>query len=143
MNDRYHIFDHTADAGIEITGKTIADIFLNAAAGMYHIMGIYDTYSGTVITRLKLIDPTLEDLLVSFLSELNFFITVRKKILCTAMNLSIEQIGTNLVLNAHAGTYDLSISDLSALREIKSVTYHQLLIVREQDEYLARVIFDI
>ncbi len=143
MNDRYHIFDHTTDAGIEISGKTITGLFITAAAGMYQIIGISDAYSGTSMTRMKLIEPTREDLLVSFLNELNFLLTVRQKILCPIMNLSIEHIGNDLLLNVSAGTYNLSQSDLSGLREIKSVTYHQLRIVREQDEYHARVIFDI
>ena len=54
MKEKICILDHTADAGVEIFGKTLEDIFYNAAAAMYHILGCEEVHSADLTKTIKL-----------------------------------------------------------------------------------------
>src|SRR5271157_2513775 len=73
----YKFFDHTADIGVEISGRTKKDLFANAASALFDILiESYGDKSKTVKgtqKRHKIVTvegSDVEDLLINFLREI-------------------------------------------------------------------------
>jgi len=135
--------DHTADAGVEIIADTLEELFLAAANGMYRIMNCpgMGTASGSKTLRLK--EEQLDILLVSFLSELNYYISAHYLMLDPIEQLRIKQENGVYILHCKACQKTVPQKLLEDLVEIKAVTYHQLEIKRQNDGYHTKIIFDL
>jgi len=62
--------DHTADAGFRVCGDSMADVFEQAARGLFSVMVDVEHVRETTSYRTDLIAPSLEELLVAWLSDL-------------------------------------------------------------------------
>lgn len=142
MSRSYKFIDHTADIAAEIKGDSLeelfsagADAWLNAIAGEINI-------EPDDVIEIELSASSKEELLITFLNELNFLLLTKKWIcisihsikLCTEsdeFDLSVELSGTKLT------------NEIQLKQEIKSVTYHQVEIVESNGEYSTLVVFDI
>ena len=140
---KYREIEHTADVGIMASGKSLPEVFANAAFAMRHILFGCIDISGNRNRRLKLIETNLPELMVRWLSELNFQLTVKDFLISTIEKLRIERESGQYHLfaklrgdNSHAYLVHLN-------NEIKAVTYQQLKIEESQGEFFTQVIFDI
>ncbi len=135
----YRLIEHTADLGIEITAGSLNELFEEAARAMFNeIVEDLSKVEHRVEKVLSLEESTLEDLLVSWLSELLYIFDV-EEVVFSKFEVSIE--GTALKGRAYGEYIDRSRHVLRT--EIKSVTYHMLSIERTDGSYKATVIFDI
>jgi len=137
---RFEIFEHTADIGVIAYGKTLKQAFANTAYGMFSIL-IADLNQVEIsrTVEIEVSGNDLEEVLVAFLSELLYNHTVGNLIL---KRFSIKKIeNTSLRAKAYGEMYDPSRHEL--LREIKTVTYHQLKIEEKEGYFRIQVIFDI
>ena len=140
---KYCEIEHTADVGIRASGKKLPEVFANAAFAMRYILFGDIEIAGNQSRRLKLVESHLNDLMVGWLSELNFLLTVKKFIIANIEKLDIETKKQQYHLSAQL-LGESSQAYLSHLNnEIKAVTYHQLKIEESQGEYITKVIFDI
>ncbi|WP_456408847.1 archease [Caldithrix abyssi] len=141
--------EHTADLGLEVFGKTISELFINAHAGFYSLcFGELELVSQLLPSSarrdsLRLSEPSLEDLLVAFLSELNFNVQVRKTVFFPLKSLTVEQQNGAYTLQMEAPRQMLPLELQEQLTEIKAVTYHGLQIIQKNGQYAATIIFDI
>ncbi|MEW6096001.1 MAG: archease [bacterium] len=137
---RFEIFEHTADIGIIAYGKTLKQAFANTAYGMFSILIANLNQVETPKTvQIEVSGNDLEEILVAFLSELLYNHTVGNLIL---KKFSVKEIGaTSLKAKASGEMYDPNRHEL--LREIKTVTYHQLKIEEKEGYFRIQVIFDI
>lgn len=135
--------DHTADAGFEIFSPHLEELFTSAAEAMYRVMECPE--QGTTIGEkiLTLEESSLEDLMVSFLNELNYYISVRFLFLYPVLELRINRPKKEYELKVKTGIRKLTQQNLDNLVEIKSVTYHNLDIKHEPDGYHTKLIFDL
>jgi SHS2 domain-containing protein len=69
---RFELIDISGDAGIRAFGKSIEDLFLNAAAGMYSLIAEPRSISPQKNIETESAGDSLEGLLVSWLNELIF-----------------------------------------------------------------------
>ena len=135
----FRILDHTADIGLEARGADLAELFANAARGMFSIVVSLETVQPTEQFPLELTADTLEDLLVNWLSELLYLFSARQILFC---RFEITEIDSrHLLAKAFGEHLDQSRHDLQA--EIKAVTYHELKVQKLADACLARVLFDV
>ena len=142
-NTKIKEFDHTADTGILASGETLPALFANLAFGM---LSLITTDPGQQENHNKFIELTassLTDLVVAWLSEINYILQVDhflvtgievKSFRSTPDTVSISAV----LLGCNSRHYE---NDFKT--EIKAVTYHQLECEQKEDEYVARVIFDI
>lgn len=134
--------EHTADRGIEVSGNSIADLFKNALFGMYSLALFLPEPLPEGQVKVELKEMTLEDLLVSFLSEFNFRLYYKHEYCCEINKLDIRKIKNYYCLEL-TGTYTtLNEAALSGMEEIKSVTYHQMQISNKNGTYRTKIIFD-
>ncbi len=124
---------HTADIAIEVSANTLADLFINAANGLYHILGIQKGTGNRKKLHLKMEEMDIESLLVSFLNELLFYVETKKA--AVSCEIEIEECRLH-------GIFEME-EIVSWRREIKAVTYNELKIRKVDQGYETKIVFDI
>ena len=132
---------NTADIGLRIYGKDLKELFTNAAEGLFDIIVERDKikFTGTRPIRIKLESSNLEELLVSWLSELLFLFSVDSYFF---ERYQIEEIN-KASINALAFGQKLKISPEFFKVEVKAVTFHNLSVKKTGSNWQAEVIFDV
>jgi len=138
MVPRYQVLSHTADTGVITYGATLAEVFENAAFAMFDLMFGIGELAAEERIRIEVEAPTLEDLLVDWLSTLLFEAETRELALCL---FEIEDLEESR-LSAWVGGLASAARELTG-PPVKAVTYHGLLIGETPGGYEARVIFDV
>jgi Uncharacterized conserved protein len=138
----YKTFDHTADIGIEITGKTRKELFSNTVAAMFDVM--VDWQSGDAIKPLeektvKITGNDLEDTLINFLREALYLFNGQGWLIrnCEFLELTNKSI----VAQLQGEPYNSQKHQLKT--EIKAVTYHGLIINKSNKGWQAKVVLDV
>ena len=133
---RYEEIEHTADVGIRGYGKTLDELFANAAEGMFSLVADLKAVRprGEVVVRLEADD--LPTLLLRWLSEL-LYIHETQRVVFSEFDVKVS--GTNLEGRARGEAIDKARHELRLA--IKAVTRHRLTVDPERG--VAEVIFDI
>jgi SHS2 domain-containing protein len=136
---RYEQFSHTADIGVRVFGRTLKELFENAAFAMFDITADLDGLKGDIVQEIELTAPNNEELLISWLDELlyNFY---TKGIIFYQFN--VEKLSEDFI---KARAFGRAISDnRNRLKtEIKAATYYNLKIIKRDDYYEVDIIFDV
>lgn len=136
---RYELIDHTADIGLRAYGKDIKELFTNAAIGCFAILADLKNVRANERLAIKLEAPNLEELFLSWLSELLYQHNAKKIIF---KEFAIDTLTENLLTAVVRGErLDLKRHQLKT--EIKAVTYHQLKVQKVKEHWQAEVIFDV
>ena len=146
---KYRLYDHTADIGCEIFGKTRHELFANAVAALFDLMLVRKDTSGaypavSVSAKAGTKDITvkgsdLDDLFINFLREILYLFNGKKWIIMNCFPL--EMTRKHIVARLFGEPYNLKKHLINM--EIKAVTYHGLSIKRTKTGWVARVIFDV
>jgi SHS2 domain-containing protein len=135
---RFEFVDHTADVGVKVWGTTLRELFANAAYAMFSIITDMEKIQETSIQPVEVESQNYEELLVEWLRELLYLCSVKEKLF---RRFEIEELEeTRLKALCHGEPLDLERHQLQT--EIKTVTYHQLYIVKRGEGWEAQLIFD-
>ena len=138
--DGYEYIDHTADLGMRAYGKTLKELFINAAQGMLEAMAETETIHEVQQIQINVAAESLEDLMVAWLDELIFRYEVEEVLFRCV---KIQQINEK-ELSAIAYGESPDLTKHVVYTEIKSVTYHQLVVEQKSNgDWFAQVIFDL
>jgi len=135
----YKTFDHTADLGLLVTGKTEAELYANAAYAVFDIIADLGRVEALESRRIHADGDSPEDLLVNFLREILYLYNGERWLL---KEIRVTQVKDN-VLVAEARGEPLDGRKHEVCKEIKAVTYHQADVRQTADGWEARVIFDV
>jgi len=136
---RYKLFDHTADLGVEIYGKTVTDLFAHAAFTVFDIITDLKHVTSTVERKIVVDGEGWEDLLVNYLREILYMFDGEGLLL---KEYSIQKIDSRHLEGMVKGErFDPSKHRINT--EIKAVTYHQVTVRETPDGWMGRVIFDV
>lgn len=133
---RYEQIAHTADVGIAAYGKSMDDLFANAAAGMFSLITDLRRVRKVGEYRVKIKADTPEDLMVAWLSEL-LYLHETQKLLFKRFDIKVK--GNALHAKIDGEVMDRSRHHLHMV--VKAVTYHMIEVNPKKG--IARVIFDI
>lgn len=126
--------EHTADWELEVWAPSLIGLLMQAALGMYQLVGaqISSGPRQDYQLRLKFTEP--ETLLVDFLNEL-LYIAETEGMIFDHFDLGIEsdQLHARLI-----GAQVISMG-----KEIKAATYHNLNIIETNHGLLANIVFDV
>lgn len=142
-NSGFTEIEHTADLGIEVTGDSLNNLFYNAAQGFYAVSAGALNLNAKDPLKISVKAESTEDLLVSFLNELNYYLQVKNKLYGEIIDIIIEERNGRFFLFCSGRVMRLNSAQKEELTEIKSVTYHQLKIERKEDGYYTKIFFDI
>ncbi len=136
---KYTIVDHTADIGIDVFGDTLQDLFSNAGFALFDIITDLSTVECKVKHSLNIIGIDKEQLLVNWLSELLFLHDVKNLLF---KNFDISQL-SDYQLNADVSGEVFDEKRHIIKTEVKAVTHHNLSIIQKDQQWKARIIFDL
>ncbi len=120
LANNFEEIEHTADWAYRVRGKNLAELFIQAALGLYALVGM-QLGSGSKTTRsiqLKAMDR--ESLLVAWLNELLYF--------HESEGLGFEELEIQHLDQTSIQAKVTGASTQQWLKEIKAVTYHNLAI---------------
>lgn len=140
MKYDYEIFDHTADVGIIVHGKTVEELFEKAAYGMFDIILNAEKIQPAGKYRVSLSSPTLQDLMVDWLSELLYVFSTELFVM-GKFEVKIKKSEEGYRLDAICWGEPYRKKKHGIKTEIKAVTYHELEVNPEKG--YAKVLFDI
>ena len=146
---KYKLFNHTADIGCEIFGKTRKELFANGVTALFDLILDRKSQQGTFLaaavwTTLEEKSITingngLEDLLINFLREVLYLFNGKKWVAIDCRPLEITR--KRIVAQLHGEPYNLKKHPVTMV--IKAVTYHGLSVKKTAHGWKARVIFDV
>jgi SHS2 domain-containing protein len=138
---KWKLLDHPADIRVEVCGKSLEELFLNAADGLSKLLTGSIKVSGSRIEKILVLESdSFDNLLVDWLREILFLFNSERFILRKA-SLKISE-GISLESKLFGSILDPSL-ELEDGLEIKGVTYHSLLLEEDSGGFTAQVIFDI
>ena len=142
MSKSYKFIEHTADIAVEIIGSSLDELFIaGAEAWLVSIAGKIKIEDDDSL-ELELSAGSKEELLVTFLNELNYILITKKWLCSSIQSIKIFDDADGCELSAELKGVKLK-DDLQLKQEIKSVTYHQLEIVEKDGNLSTLIVFDI
>ena len=146
---KYKKFNHTADIGCEIFGKTRKELFANGVAALFDLILDQKPDLGKLSAvavrealeekRIIIAGNDLEDLFINFLREALFLFNGTNWVI-TSCHL-VEITRQRIVAQLSGESYNPKQHAVKT--EIKAVTYHGLSIKNTKAGWKARVIFDV
>ncbi|MBR9975232.1 MAG: archease [Bacteroidetes bacterium] len=139
MQPEFEELDHTADLAMRVRGATLDLLFRHAAGGMMQLMtgplpGISAQTERTVDIGAEALDALLRD----WLSELIFLVAAERLV---PVSFVLERIDAH-GLRARVGVVPLTDTIARDATEIKAVTWHGLRVDRDEEGFVAEVVFD-
>jgi SHS2 domain-containing protein len=135
----YEFFDHTADIGIHIFGRSMPELFENAGFALFDIITDIAAVREQEVRWFALQRDSLDELLVEWLSRLLFISTTE---LFLFRRFHVAQIdGENLQAEAWGEPLQDALHTIKT--EVKAVTYHKLKVYQEEGLWHATVVLDI
>lgn len=133
---RFEELEHTADAAIRVWGRTLAELFANAAHGLAaQLAEEPGQVKPAVEHRIELEAYDVETLLVAWLGEL-LYLGERDGIVFVDFEMG-DVTETHLQAVARGGPVQ------EYRRYVKAVTFNELRIVQTEEGYEATVVFDV
>jgi len=139
MHSGYKIVEHPSDLGIEAYGASLAEAFQNAAVGLMSVILDVSLVEPQESRIVELEANDVEQLLVRWLSEILYFYDGKHFV---PSEFSVSTL-TPKSLTALIRGEPFSATMHRTKLDVKAVTYHQLIVRKEQDGAYVRVFLDI
>lgn len=151
----FSFFDHTADLGIAVNAATPSELFGDAAKGLTAaICGNPESMTATESIAVTIHSDTLEDLLYDWLDEILFRFDAEHFLLagCESLHLTGDFTTDRSRSTANSTAYSLiavlrgerfDVSKHQMDREVKAITYHQLEIHGQANQWSAKFVVDL
>jgi SHS2 domain-containing protein len=134
----YTIIDHTADIGVEASGKNLEETFENLALGMFAIITDGSVIENEIKKEILLPrDSDTEQLVIDWLSELLYLSDI------SGLVFGKFRVELSDQLKAQVWGEPYSRDKHGYGAEIKAVTYHLLSVKNNKKGVTIRVLFDV
>ncbi|HUU69419.1 MAG TPA: archease [Planctomycetota bacterium] len=136
---RYEVIEHTADVGVRVRGATMAEVFANAAYGMFDLMSGNEAVRPEVERAVAVDAHDREELMVNWLSELLFVFETERLLLSDFEIAEIDERHVRATVRGERFDPERHASNF----DIKAVTYYGLHVIQDDSTWMATVIFDV
>ncbi len=142
----YRLLEHTADLKVEIYGRTLPELFANAALMLFDTMLYLDRVQPGLEQEIEIKSQDLEELFLDWLRELLYRFSTRGFVTTRTEIINLDPTGAQLRAKVIGADYDLKRHGLKI--EIKTPTYHQFrlektTIADRTPGFKATVVFDV
>ena len=131
--------DHTGDAGFVVHGAHMSELFSRAAWALFSVIADVEAVQPEETIGLVVHGSDRHDLMVKWLSELNFLHITQHRLFCRFSLHEISETG----LRAEVAGEAIDLKRHTVFTEVKAITYHQLRIEKVDELWQARVIVDL
>ena len=139
----YNFFDHTADIAVDVEADTLDELFIASASAWRDCISDDRKSFQSQERSLILSENSLEILLVTFLSELNYLYQSESWMMDSIQCIEINKEGDIWKLSIKILGGNFNRNDMKLKSEIKAITYHQMEIKEENGKFTTRIVFDI
>lgn len=136
MSRGHRQLDHTADVALELWAPTLPELFAEGAVAVIDVLTEGASVVGSEERAVDLEVTDLEDGLVVWLNEILYW-AVNDDFLFGRGEVSVEEERVVATVLGERGAAD------KLATELKSVTYHHLLIEQRADGWFGRVVIDV
>jgi len=134
----YRVIDVAGDIGLRAEGKTIEECFVNAGLGLYSLITDISLIELEEKKEISLSEETLEELLVSFLNELIFHFDAYGFI---GKSIKVKIKENSLKAEVYGEFFNPEKHERRLL--VKAATYHNIVLKKDNNLWIAEIIFDI
>ena len=139
MPRKYEYIEHTGDLGFKAYGKTLQELFINAARALFHVLVSPETIEEKEKRGVTVEAAALDELMVSWLGELLYLFDTQGLLL---KGFEIKMLTENrLEATVRGEAMDPRRHEIKT--GIKAITYHQLYVREENGLWRAQVILDL
>lgn len=131
----------SADAAFEATGRTLEELFSDAAIATFEVMADTNTVKQLLTREIEIENESVDGLLIDWLSEL-VFLKDTENILFSVFDVNIRKNDVYM-LKAAAKGEKIDREKHSLRSDVKAVTYHMFEVTKKGDTWTARVVLDI
>ena len=136
---KYDFFDHTADMGLLVYGKSLAGLFENAGFALFDVLTDTARVKPRQTRRFDLRRDNVEELLVEWLGSLLYAFDAQGLLFS---EFSVEHVDSfSLAASAHGEKFLTGCHEIKT--SLKAVTYHGLSIKEENGLWQATVVIDV
>lgn len=136
----YHLFDHTADVGIEVTARSRPELFETSAIALFDLITDVRSVEARSEREVAVSARDTDELLVRWLSELLFLHDAEGEM----FSRFVVSLLTPTHLTARIGGEPFDPSRHPVKTEVKAVTYHQVTVrTRDDGVHEARFVVDV
>ncbi|MCL5030939.1 MAG: archease [Bacteroidetes bacterium] len=143
MTGNYKYIDHTADIAVEVSAENYEDLFIVSAQAWRDSVVDEHGFDNLQEKVLEFNDNSIEELLVHFLSELNYLLLGSKWITTGVKQIKIIKIEKEWNLRIVILGIPFDTQKYNIKIEIKAVTFHQMDVKYKDGKFLTRIVFDI
>ena len=133
------MLDHTADYMVEVSASSLSELFGEAARALFATITDLETVRPREEVSLSVEAGDMEELLVSWLTELLFLYENGQWLFCRFEPRLVD----DKRLEAKAWGEKLDPDRHPIDREVKAVTYHRMAVVREGGLFKTTIVFDV
>lgn len=138
-NQKYVRLDHTGDIRIKVFGNSLGELFENSAYALFDTITDASIISAQLAETVEASGIDKEELLVNWLTELNYLFLTESKIF---NKFEIEHFTEHEIIATAIG--EKFYSHKHPMRtEIKAVTFHDLQIEKKGNRWETKIVFDI
>ena len=135
----FTLLDHTADLGIIVRGRNLSTLFEVAVKSMMYIMVKGKPADTAKTFNLSVEGYDLADLMVRWLGEILYLFEGEHELVTDVEITFVSQ--SHLDATLETVSFDTNLHEI--LCEIKAVTFHQIEVVKKDDHWETRIIFDL
>ncbi len=135
QGNNFEEIEHTADWAYRVRGENLAQLFMQAACGLYSLVGMELVPGSRSWREIQLKGLDRESLLVAWLNELLY--------LHESEGLGFEEIEIQLLDETSLRARALGAPAQQWLKDVKAVTYHNLAILETESGLEVTLVLDV
>lgn len=142
MSGGFRYLEHVTDAYIEAYGDSMEEAFCYAAKGTVNVMFEIKDIQGTSKVDFRIEGVDYYELLFNWLERVNLLIAIDNQVISN-FELKISKLDSKYQLTGSGMAETIDIIKHGYKIEIKGVTYHEMEILQQGNQYKVKFILDL
>ncbi len=142
MSGGFRYLEHVTDAYIEAYGDSMEEAFSYAAKGTVNVMFEIKDIQGTSKVNFRIEGVDYYELLFNWLERVNLLIAIDNQVISN-FELKISKLDSKYQLTGSGMAETIDIIKHGYKIEIKGVTYHEMEILQQGNQYKVKFILDL
>ncbi|MCL5771242.1 MAG: archease [Actinobacteria bacterium] len=145
---KYEVIEHLSDVMLKVYGRSIKELFENAAEGMFSLITDINNIKKTIIKKIDIVikeNMQAEDLLIIWLEKLLFLNETSNLIFSDFKIINFINDDNESKINAVLKGEKINLKKHEIFLQIKAPTYHNLEIINDSNTgiFCTEIVFDV
>ncbi|MBW2987853.1 archease [Candidatus Woesearchaeota archaeon] len=140
---KYKYIEHVADLKFQAFGKSLEEAFANAAIALYDFVTKTEQIEPKIEEKIEVESEDNKSLLYDFLEQFLFLIDTKQFLLHEIKEIKITRKNHDKLKLTAIAVGDTADGKYEIGGDVKAVTYNDMFIKKEKDQYIIQVLMDI